>query len=128
MRYREIIGEDEDIETKAAIVLAMRVMTDMPVIALLVGKRGPKAVAHVMVKSSDDAFIDADGLHPLIEILERAGVSPHDPDGWELREITPKTLFDWTKEGRFPLITRSMVGPAKEKAREILATLGIAVR
>jgi hypothetical protein len=101
-------------------------MTGLPIFAVLVGKRCPKAIASVIVKSSEDAFIDADGLHPLIEILDQAGVSPNDPDGWEMQEISPKTLLNWSNSGRLPPITRSMVPKAKKKAREILARLGIA--
>lgn len=120
--------ECETLNNSPAIALAIHAVTDLPLVALMVGKRGPKAIVHVMVKSSDDAFIDSDGLHPLIEILDQAGVSLHDSDGWELREISPKTLLNWTNGGRLPRITRSMVPEAKEKAREILTRLGIAAR
>jgi hypothetical protein len=126
MRYYELFESFSLDHGPAAIALAVHSMTNLPLVALMVGKRGPKSVAHVMVKLSDDAFIDADGLHPLIEILHGAGVVAHDPYGWELRKISPRTLVTWTNSGRLAPITRAMVPKAKEHAQEILARLGIA--
>ncbi|MGO9944423.1 MAG: hypothetical protein ACLPIC_16895 [Rhodoblastus sp.] len=127
MRYWELF-ESAALDNGPATALAIHAMTDLPLVALMVGKRGPKSVAHVMVKSSDDAFIDAEGLRPLVEILHQAGVDASDQVGWEVREISPKELLNWSNGKRLPFITKSAVPAAKARAHEVLARLGIPAR
>ena len=81
-----------------------------------------------MVKSSEDAFIDAEGLRPLVEILDHAGVDASDQNGWEVRGISPQVLLNWSNGKRFPVITKSVASDAKAQAQEILARLGIPAR
>jgi len=109
-----------------AVAVAIHIMTDMPIFCLMVRDKGPSRVAHVMVKSSEDAFIDSDGVCPLAEILNKVGVKPGEE--WRLRRLSSNELFDWMKSGKLPLITRSIVAPAKAKARIILGQYGIPAR
>jgi len=128
MRYYELFEEHSD-QRNPSIALALRAMTDLPIVVLMVGNDGQRQwPAHVMVRVSEDAFLDANGSHSLVEIMADAGFDPHGGQKWEVREITPKLLLKWSNGKRLPVITKDGARKAKETAKEIVARLGIPAR
>ncbi|WP_296709427.1 hypothetical protein [Rhodoblastus sp.] len=95
----------------------------------MIGNDGQRQrAAYVMVRASDDTFFDANGSRALVEIMADAGIDPHGDQKWEVREITPELLLNWSNGKRFSLITKSMARDAKAQAQEIMARLGIPAR
>ena len=103
-------------------------MTELPIVALMVGNNGPKRVVHVMVQSAEDTFIDAKGARALVEIMNDVGVDPNADQKWELRKITPELLLTWANGKRLPQITKDAAREAKQKSREIATMCGGPIR
>lgn len=128
MRYHELLVEAAE-QPNPAIALAIHAMTDLPIVALMVGNDGQRQLpAYVMVRSSEDTFLDANGSRALVEIFGDVGFDPHGGQKWEVREITPELLLNWSNGKRFPVITKALAKQAKDAAKEIVAQLGIPAR
>jgi hypothetical protein len=128
MRYLELF-DSTDLEKRHTVALALHAMTDLPIVALMIGNDGQRQrAACVMVRASEDTFIDANGSRALVEIMDDAGVDPNGNEKWEVREITPELLLQWSNGKRFPVITKDAAKQAKDAAKEIVARLGIPAR
>lgn len=129
MRFYELLAEAAVDQPNPAIVLALHAMTDLPIVALMVGNDGQRQwPAYVMVRASEDTFLDADGSRALVEIMADAGFDPHAGQKWQVREITPELLLTWANGKRLPVITKNAARVAKEKAKEVVSRLGIPAR
>jgi hypothetical protein len=126
MRYYELFESIAHDDNNAIVLaLALRAITDLPIVALMVGNDGQRQrAAYVMVRASEDTFLDANGSRALVEIMADTAFNPHGGQKWEVREITPELLLKWSNGKRFPVITKALAKQAKDAAKEIVARLG----